>query len=271
MKNILNFKNFIQDERHFQLLFLASFLISLLWFNEFETHYLYQIAITIVSCIGFQLLFTHFTNKNYSSWKSALITSFSLSIILKMEHLELAVLASFIAIGSKFILKYNGKHIFNPANIGIIATILITKNAWISPGQWGSNIILLFVIGALGFLVIKKVKRIDIALAFILTYGGLLFLRNIYFLHWPIDFWQQQMTNGTLMLFTFFMITDPMTSPNHRIPRIVFSIIMAVIAFYLSTFKFFYSAPIWVLFFMSPLTMFFDHFFKERKFEWINN
>ena len=62
-----------------------------------------------------------------------------------MEHLELAVLASFIAIGSKFLLKYNGKHIFNPANIGIIATILITKNAWISPGQWGSNIILLFM------------------------------------------------------------------------------------------------------------------------------
>ena len=259
------------DTRHFQILFLGSFLVMVLFANDFPKEYLFQIGATISSCIVFQLLFTHFTTKNYNSWKSALITSLGLSLLLKVDVIYWVFLATFIAIGSKFLIKYNGKHIFNPANVGVVGTILISQHAWISPGQWGSNIIYLFVIGSLGFLVIKRVARIDIALAFIGTFGSLLFFRNILYLGWPIDFWVHQMTNGTLMLFTFFMITDPITTPNNQKARLIFAIILASIAFYLATFKHFYAAPVWVLLFMSPLTILFDMIWKDRKFSWQNS
>ncbi len=261
----------LSDARHFQILFLGSFLVMVLFANDFPKEYLVQIGITITSCLFFQLVFTHFTTKNYASWKSALITSLGLSLLLKVDALEWVLFATFIAIGSKFLIKYNGKHIFNPANIGVVGTILLTHHAWISPGQWGSNIIYLFIVGSLGFLVIKKVARIDIALTFIGTFGGLLFIRNILYLGWPIDFWLHQMTNGTLMLFTFFMITDPMTTPNNKKGRIVFALILAIIAFYLTTFNHFYAAPVWVLLFMSPLTIVFDRIWKDRKFSWQNS
>lgn len=264
-----NYKlSLISDARHFQILFLGSFLVMVLFANDFPKDYLFQIGLTISSCLFFQFLFTHFTTKNYSSWKSALITSLGLSLLLKVDAFHWVFVATFIAIGSKFLIKHNGKHIFNPANIGVVGTILISQNAWISPGQWGSNIIYLFMVGSLGFLVIKKVSRIDIALTFITTFGGLLFIRNILYLGWPIDFWIHQMTNGTLMLFTFFMITDPMTTPNNKKARIIFAIILASIAFYLTTFNHFYAASVWVLLFMLPLTIMFDKILKDRKFNW---
>jgi Na+-transporting NADH:ubiquinone oxidoreductase subunit NqrB len=266
-----NYKlSLFNDARHFQILFLGSFLVIVLFANDFPKEYLFQIGLTISSCILFQFLFTHFTTKNYSSWKSALITSLGLSLLLKVDAIYWVFVATFIAIATKFLIKYKGKHIFNPANIGVVATILISQHAWISPGQWGSNIIYLFIIGSLGFLVIKKVARIDIALSFIGTFGGLLFIRNILFLGWPIDFWLHQMTNGTLMLFTFFMITDPMTTPNNQKARVIFAVLLASIAFYLTTFKHFYAAPVWVLLFMSPLTILFDRIWKGKKFNWLN-
>ena len=258
----------LSDARHFQILFLGSFLVLVLFANDFPKEYLYQIGLTIASCIIFQLAFIHLTTKNYASWKSALITSLGLCLLLKVDDFYWVILASLIAIGSKFLIKYKGKHVFNPANVGVIGTIIFSNHAWISPGQWGSNVVYLFIIGSLGFLVIKKVARIDIALTFIATFGGLLLIRNILYLGWPIDFWTHQMTNGTLMLFTFFMITDPMTTPNNKKGRIVFALILAIIAFYLTTFNHFYAAPVWVLIFLSPLTIVFDKIWKNKKYYW---
>jgi Na+-transporting NADH:ubiquinone oxidoreductase subunit NqrB len=258
----------LSDARHFQILFLGSFLFMVLFANDFPKEFLFQIGLTIASCIIFQLVFIHFTTKNYASWKSALITSLGLCLLLKVDDFYWVILASLIAIGSKFLIKYKGKHVFNPANVGVIVTIVFTHHAWISPGQWGSNVVYLFIIGSLGFLVIKKVARIDITLTFIATFGGLLFIRNILYLGWPIDFWTHQMTNGTLMLFTFFMITDPMTTPNNKKGRIAFALILAIIAFYLTTFNHFYAAPVWVLIFLSPLTIVFDRIWKSEKYRW---
>lgn len=263
-----NILSLLNDARHFQILFLGSFLVLVLFANDFPKEYLFQIGITITSCLLFQLIFTHFTRKVYTSWKSALITSLGLCLLLKVDDFYWVIFASLFAIGSKFLIKHKGKHIFNPTNIGVVGTIIFSHHAWISPGQWGSNVVYLFIIGSLGFLVIKKVARIDIALTFITTFGGLLFIRNILYLGWPIDFWTHQMTNGTLMLFTFFMITDPMTTPNNKKGRIVFALILAIIAFYLTTFNHFYAAPVWVLIFISPLTIAFDKIWKDKKYCW---
>lgn len=263
-----NILSLLNDARHFQILFLGSFLVLVLFANDFPKEYLFQIGITITSCLLFQLIFTHFTRKINTSWKSALITSLGLCLLLKVDDFYWVIFASLLAIGSKFLIKHKGKHIFNPTNIGVVGTIIFSHHAWISPGQWGSNVVYLFIIGSLGFLVIKKVARIDIALTFITTFGGLLFIRNILYLGWPIDFWTHQMTNGTLMLFTFFMITDPMTTPNNKKGRIVFALILAIIAFYLTTFNHFYAAPVWVLIFLSPLTIVFDKIWKNKKYCW---
>ena len=76
-----------------------------------------------------------------------------------------------IAIASKFLIRVRGKHIFNPANIGIVGAMLLTGDAWVSPGQWGAGPALVFLVGAAGLMVVLRVGRIDTSMAFLLTFA----------------------------------------------------------------------------------------------------
>jgi Na+-transporting NADH:ubiquinone oxidoreductase subunit NqrB len=202
------------------------------------------------------------------TWKSVLVSCFSLCLLLKTNEWFVCVLASAITIFSKYIFWFKGKHIFNPSALGIAATVYFTGNAWISPGQWGSNMVLFFTIICFGCMVVTKVQKLDVSIAFIGTYAALLFSRQIVYLGWPADFFIQSVTTGSLLLFSFFMITDPKTTPNHPVARVVWAIAVAAVSFYLTAFKFINGAPVWVLVCSQPLVPLLDHLFKAKRFEW---
>ncbi len=259
------------DPRHFQISFLSIFLFYGIEVLYWEMKWL-NIAATFAACLLTQFLFTYLSNKNYQSLKSAFISALSLLLMLKTNLILVMVLASFLSIASKFIFTFKvgeeKKHFFNPTNFGIIITILLTGNAWISPGQWGSNALLVFGIGILGLAVLIKVKRLDVALAFFITFCLLNFVRSVMMLGWHTDFFMHQFTSGTLLLFTFFMITDPVSTPSNSYARIVWGVLVAMLAFYLSAYEFVNGAPLWALFFISPTTILFDKIFPHPKFYW---
>ena len=267
LKFPLNLMHFFNDARHFQIVYLGSFvlfgLVFLSWHEDWFKFILFAVTALVIQYIGQAM-----TQPKRGAWKSALITSLGLCLLCKTNTYEIAVLAAVFAIGSKFVLRYNGKHIFNPVNMGIIASIYLTNDAWISPGQWGSHIVLIFLLGALGFLVLRKVDRLDASLTFLLVFGGLQFVRSVLYLGWSIDVYLHQMASGTLLLFTFFMITDPMTTPNHRTARIIWVSLISVTSFALSNYMYVYAAPILVLFFASPLTPVLDTIWQSEKFDW---
>lgn len=259
--------NEARDPRYFQILFLGTFLLYgvsyLGWQNE-TSKYIALLASVVVT----QLAFTHYTTRRYSSIKSALITGLGLCLLLRTGSIHTAILAAAIAISTKFLIKVKNKHIFNPANVGIIAAMLLANDAWISPGQWGSSVLLWFFVGAAGLMMILKVGRLDTSFTFILTFGVLLFARQVLYLGWEPSVWLHQMSNGTLLLFTFFMITDPMTTPNHKYARVLWSVVLAVGLFVASNFFYMQTAAIWLLVIFSPFTPLFDKLFVARKFEW---
>lgn len=261
-------KNLVEDARYYQILYLSTFLlygiIALDWDADLPKY-----AIIFFTCVSTQIIASYFTNKNYGSVKSALITSLGLSLLFKSSSLWVLGLAAFLAIISKFIVKYKNKHFFNPANFGIIVTILLTQKAWISPGQWGSGAILVFLIGSLGTLIVLKVTRIDISLTFLGTLFCLQMYRTIFYLGWDFDVLIHQFSSGSLLLFTFFMITDPVSTPNAPVARIMWAVIIAIISFTLSNYYFVNVAPVWTLFFISPFTPIFDKLFVGKKFEWL--
>lgn len=263
-------KGELGDARYLQISYLSCFLCYGIYQLGWEFNPL-NFAATLGVAVATQLAGAKIFNKPYSSVKSALITTLGLCILLRSELAWVCALGAFIAIASKFIIRFDGKHIFNPANAGIMAVVLLTGQAWISPGQWGNNAALLFMVGAAGMMVVFKVGRFDLALPFLFTLAGLEFYRIVLYQGWPLDFFVHKMLNGSLMLFTFFMITDPVSTPNHRAGRIIFAVLVAVLAFYLGNYKFIQGAPVWALFFLSPLTIFFDKLFKSEKFQWINN
>ncbi len=257
----------LEDPRYFQILFLGSFLCYGLYYLGWDQQSVVFLSIGITAVIT-QMIFESFGRKRFSSIKSAMITALGLCLLLHVNHVWVAVLAAFVAIASKYLIKRGSKHIFNPANIGIIAAIALSNQAWVSPGQWGSEVIAWFLVGSAGLMMIMKVGRLDTAFTFLGIFGLLLFIRQVLYLGWETEVWVHMMSNGTLLLFSFFMITDPRTTPNHRVARIIWAGFLACMLFVLTNYFYVQTAAIWLLFIISPLTPLFDRLFKAREFKW---
>lgn len=270
-----------QDPRHFQILFLSSFLLFGIFGLNWDVD-LINVGFTFAACLGVQAACIYFTTKDWSGLKSALISALGLCLLLKTGLLSTIFIAAALTILSKFVIRIKGKHIFNPTLIGILLTLIFTGDAWVSPGQWGNGGLVLFLIGSCAFFILMRVGRIDTSLMFLVTYGLLEYLVTVEYMGWPQDFWLLRMSNGTLLLFTFFMITDPRTTPNSRFARMLFAILVAVVTVLISTglelrwvsielpfwFKI-HTAPLWALLIVSPLTLVFDKIFVSQRFKWI--
>jgi Na+-translocating ferredoxin:NAD+ oxidoreductase RnfD subunit len=265
------------DPRYFQVIFQAIFLsygiLMLHWDADWQ-HYL----ISIGGCLFFQyaadaIKAKRFLRPNeFDRWGfSVLISAMSLCLLLKTNHWQISLLATFLTVSSKYIFKWKSKHIFNPSAFGIVATLWLTNDAWLSPGQWGSNAVIFFGVITLGTIVVTRVQKLDVSLAFLFTFVGLLYWRQVYVLGWPMDYFIHSISTGSLLLFTFFMISDPRTSPNHPVARIIWAVLIAAVAFYLAAFKWKYNTIIWVLVIAAPLVPVLDAVFKSKAFSWTHS
>ena len=112
-------------------------------------------------------------------------------------------------------IRINGKHLFNPTNFGVVAMMLATGLVWVSPAQWGNVAFFAFLMACLGGLVVNRAARSDVTFAFIGFYMSLVFGRSLW-LGEPLVIPLHRLQSGALLLFTFFMISDPRTTPNSR-------------------------------------------------------
>lgn len=259
---------FSSDPRHYQILFQITFLVYGYTLLNWDVS-LMKLNITLLTTMMVQGAWIHFKGLPWSGLKSSLISGLSLCLMFQANSIWTLVLAAALAIISKFIFRINGKHIFNPTNFGMLAAILITGDAWISPGQWGSEGMVLFLVGITGLIVLLRVKRLETAFGFLLTFLTLSFFRHVIYQGWPVDFFFHQLNAGSLLLFSFFMITDPMATPSSQKVRLIWSAITGALAFLIATKLFVHTAPIWALFFMSIIVPVLDKYFPGNKFQWI--
>jgi Na+-transporting NADH:ubiquinone oxidoreductase subunit NqrB len=256
------------DLRYLQIIFLSSFLAYGIYFLAWDIS-IEKIGMIVAIALLTQGMFCLAFKIPVNAIKSSMITALGISIIMRSNFLFIYGIAGFFAVSSKYIFRVNNKHFFNPANFGVIFIILFTGVAWISPAQWGQSANLIFVVGSMALLILTNLRKIDLALSFILFFFGLDFLWNIVYKGWEIDFFLHNISSGSIVLFTFFMITDPSSTPNSRIARVIWVALIALIAFYLQTFLFIKGAPLYALFIMSFSVPVFDIMFrKEGKFSW---
>ena len=287
------FKAINQDARHWQILALSGLFCISLFTSDFSARPLALLA-AIVGAMSAQLVGTVWVNARKEErratsgsywrgssleagavgwladfqWKSALITSLSLSILLRANSLWFWLAAGFIGISAKFLIRYRGKHLFNPACIGIVIVSLIGGSAaWVSPGQWGQAPI--FAAFAIGFaaLVLSSAKRLDIALAFLIGFAAMLFGRALY-LGDPMAIPIHQLQSGALLVFAFFMITDPRSTPDSRLARILFAFAVAALAAWLSWEHHIRGAMLYALAGLAILSPILDRVLPARRFEW---
>jgi Na+-transporting NADH:ubiquinone oxidoreductase subunit NqrB len=211
------------DPRYFQIAALAAFLCYGCTGLDFEIGVL-QIALTLATAIVMQLLLAVLTRVNSPfDIRSAFITGLSLCLLLRTNSVWYAVIAAGAAILSKFVFRFRGKHLFNPANFGLVILLLAgPRIAWCSAGQWGSAAVLIFFLICVGLLVVHRARRADVSLAFLGGYALLLVGRSMWLGEpWTIPWHRLQ--SGALLLFAFFMISDPRSTPNSWIGRLAFA------------------------------------------------
>ena len=202
-----------------------------------------------------------------SSLKSALITALGLTLLLRADHYSTMVLAGSLAILSKFLFRVDCKHFFNPANFGIIAALVLTPDAWVSPGQWGDDGWYALLFAGTGGMVLKRVGRWDTTVAFLGAYAFLEAIRNLW-LGWTWDVYCHRLMSGSLLLFALFMITDPRSIPDARISRLLWAGCIAVVTFILRNQFFSSTAVFWALFALAPLSILLDYIWSAPRFSW---
>ncbi len=233
------------DPRHFQIFALAGLLVYGVGWLGFEISAA-QIVVTLSTCLATQWLLSKRPWRTLADWfkrlraqtmqqrtgagtfepASAIISALSLCLLLRVDGLHYAALAAALAIASKFTLRWRGTHLFNPTAFAISVLLLGTDTVWISAGQWGHAALLMLTLAGLGLLVLTRAQRLDIALAFALTWTAIT-LSRAWWLHDPLSIAVHQLSNGAVVLFCLFMLTDPRTTPRHRRSRVLFAIVVA--------------------------------------------
>jgi Na+-transporting NADH:ubiquinone oxidoreductase subunit NqrB len=257
------------DPRLYQIGTLAALLVYGIGWLEFDITPV-RAALILATALGTQKICDWLSGSTApfaSTSRSALISGLSLCLLLRTNFAILACLAAVITIAGKFLIRIRGKHVFNPTNGGIVAMLLLTGQVWVSPGQWGTAAFFAFLMACAGSLVVTRAARSDVTFAFIACYAALVVGRSVY-LGEPLTIPLHRLESGAFLLFSFFMISDPKTTPDSRAGRIVFAALVAATAWYVQFRLFRTNGLLWSLAIWSMAVPILDRLFTATRYDW---
>ncbi|HEX9302618.1 MAG TPA: hypothetical protein VF959_09745, partial [Casimicrobiaceae bacterium] len=120
------------DARIFQIVFQAILLTIGVLVRDFALDPR-QMAFAFAAGLAAQWLWLKVLGLENKGMLSAMITCLGVSLLLRSDSMWVHPLVAALAISSKFLLRINGKHIFNPANLGVIVAIALLPGTWVSP------------------------------------------------------------------------------------------------------------------------------------------
>ena len=256
----------LQDPRYYQIAVLGTLVTYGIVALDFGIRPENAIAI-VLTALAAQFIGTKLAGLERFDPLSPVITSLSLTLLLRTDLVAIAALAACIAIGSKFLVRVRNKHVFNPANVAIVTLMFTSDHAWISSGQWGSAAIGAFALACLGFIVLSRAKRAETTIGFLAFFAILIFGRALW-LGDPLAIPMHQLQNGALLIFAFFMISDPKTTPDTRTGRVIYSMLVAVIAYTIQFVFYEPHGPIIALIISAPVVPLIDLILNGETYRW---
>jgi len=257
------------DPRLYQIGTLAALLVYGIGWLDFDITPV-RAALILVTALATQKICDRLSGSPApfaSTSRSALISGLSLCLLVRTNYAALACLTAVVAIASKFLIRIRGKHVFNPTNGGIVAMLLLTGLVWVSPGQWGTAASFAFLMACAGMLVVTRAARSDVTVAFIACYAALVFGRSLY-VGEPMTIPLHRLESGAFLLFSFFMISDPKTTPDSRAGRILFAALVAATAWYVQFRLFRTNGLLWSLAIWSMAVPILDRVLPAARYEW---
>jgi Na+-transporting NADH:ubiquinone oxidoreductase subunit NqrB len=212
------------------------------------------IAIAIGSCLAADLLIGRLLLGQKRALSSAYISGISIGILVRSPLLWPYALGGIISILSKYVLRFRGRHIWNPSNFGVCVLLFLAPSA-VAPlsVHWGNDMWAMLVIWAIGITAVWRVGRVDLTLTYLAAYTAFAFLRSAITGH-TFAAEMAPLTGPMYQLFALFMITDPKTTVSSRRWRTIVVILVAAMEMLLRLAEVVY-APFYALFLVGPPAM----------------
>jgi Na+-translocating ferredoxin:NAD+ oxidoreductase RnfD subunit len=216
-----------------------------------------QILAAILASAIIEIVLTFRQSRSFVWPASAMLTGSGVALILRVvgttpddpwstaSWYVFAAVAAFSLL-TKYVIRHRGTHVFNPSNIGLVVTFIVLGSSRVEPLDfwWAPlNVWMLAAYVAIiggGLLITRRLRLLALAATFwvglaagtgILAASGHCMTANWAFA--PVcglDFWRVIVTSPEVMIFLFFMITDPKTVPAGRVGRVVFGFLVAAMS-----------------------------------------
>ena len=221
-------------------------------------------ALAIGTAIGAELAMGRITYGRWPHPASAYISGISAGILVRSPFLWPYFFASLISITSKYVLRVNGRHLWNPTNFGVsVLVFLAPATVTVLSIQWGNVVAPMAVIWLLGIAITWRVGRLHISATYVASFlvfsvvraaiTGTPWLANVA----PI-------TGPMYQLFIFFMVTDPKTTVRPRWAQCVVVVLVAFVEMLLRLAEVVY-APFYALFIVGPVALLVEIWLDSRK------
>ncbi len=244
----------IRDPR----LHVASVIITIHVLGQVGLHFhvsVPQILAAIAACWVLEVALTFRSARMFVWPASAMLTGSGVALILRVvgtpadqpwytgDWWVFAAVAAF-SLATKYVIKYRGSHVFNPSNVGLVIAFIVLGSSRVEPLDfwWGPLSVWLVIAYAVilvgGTLITRRLKLLALAVTFWVAFaaaqGVLAASGHCMTANWafaPVcgaDYWRVVVTSPEVLIFLFFMITDPKTTPSGRVGRVLFGLLVAV-------------------------------------------
>jgi enediyne biosynthesis protein E5 len=220
--------------------------------------------LAIGTAIATELILGRIFIGKYPNLASAYITGISVGILIRSPAFWPYALCAAISITSKYVLRVNGRHIFNPSNFGICVMLFLAAESVATLSiQWGNNVWPMLVIWILGSAILWRARRLQISATYVASFFVLALVRA-WITHDP---WQSEIapiTGPEYQLFIFFMITDPRTTMRSKTGQCIVAFSVAVVEMFLRFDQSVY-APLYALFMVGPSALLIEMWLNKRR------
>jgi len=225
-----------------------GFLLTLIFITAFFNNPSLKVALVFVLSVGstllFDLLFLKARGIKPFFPSASLVTGSIIGLLtspLAIWYIPVTIAA--FAVFSKNFIRFDNRHVFNPAAFGLLVSTLIFAN----PVSWWAVSFQQFSIFNFQFSIpfiillspalvsIVRMKRYRITLSFLFVYILMNTTFNSKFLASPAGgLILNSITDPTTLFFTTVMLPEPMTTPNNHKRQIIFGAFVALLAITIS-------------------------------------
>lgn len=252
------------DDRYIAPIFITCILIA----GQISFHILEDLRKTllaIATSILIELILGRLFTGKIPHLASAYITGISVGILVRSPDIWPYALCSALAITSKYVIRYKGRHLWNPSNFAISAMLLLAPDSVASLSvQFGNSIWPMIVVWILGSVIIYRLKRFHICATYVVSFLVYAFLRAALAPHGAgASLWNTYLaeispiTGPMYQLYIFFMITDPKTTVRTKKGQMLVAFLVASAECVLRLFGNVH-APYLALTIVGPLAMFYE-------------